>query len=166
VSALLPFTNRPEQPRVPPSCQPPLMGIWLIDQPTEQPRLLAPASLLEEIDWQRLNRDGRSDSTLKGLDEAYVIDQRSKVAAFIERNRLRGLLLLARGPLNAAFGESTMKLLALVRDHEGSTTLYCLILVRGDMHEARLALRSFDEHWWLAHFHQASGKLNFDFELV
>ena len=166
MSALLQFTNRPEQPGVLLSYEPPLTGIWLAEQPTEQPKTLEPTGLLQSIDWQRLNRDGHPDSSLKGLDEVYVIDQRCMVAAFIERNRLHGLLLLARDPLNAAFGEATVKTLALVHDDEGSTTLYCLILAGGDMREARLALRSFDEHWWLDHFHQGNGKLNFDFELI
>ena len=115
---------------------------------------------------QEVNQEVPPDSVLKRLEDAYVIDDRLAVAAFIERNRLRGLLLQARDPLNAAFGGDVPKKLALIDDDEGFCTLFCLIPVAGDMHEARLALRSFDQHWWLAHSEQAAGRLNFDFELV
>lgn len=118
------------------------------------------------IQSERPNREVRQDLVLKELEEVYVFQGRSAVAAFIERNRLRGLLLEARDPLNAAFGEAALKKLALVGDDEGFNTLFCLITVSGDMGEARVALRSFDRRWWLAHSEQAAGKLNFDFDLV
>ncbi len=95
-----------------------------------------------------------------------MIEDRSAVAAFVTENRLHGLLFQARSALNAAFGEAALKTLALVRDDEGLVTLFCLVLIPGDMREARLALRSFDQRWWLARSTQAAGKLNFDFELV
>ncbi len=130
-------------------------------------------------DWQMLNRElspgfpPRMGQTLgpyriveKGLEEVYVIDDRPSVAAFIEENRLRSLLLQARDPLNAAFGEASIKTLTLVHDDEGFTTLYCLVMVSGDMQDARRALKSFDQEWWLARSGQVAGKLNFDFELV
>ena len=88
------------------------------------------------------------------------------MAAFIKQNCLRELLLQAREPLNTAFGESAVKTLTRVQDDEGFDTLFCLILVSGDMNDARLALRSLDQHWWLARSQRADGKLNFDFELI
>lgn len=107
-----------------------------------------------------------SASAIKGLEDVYVIENRLDVAAFIQENRLRGLLLQARNPLHAAFGEGAVKTLTLVTDDEGFKTLFCLVMVQGDMVEARRALRSFDQQWWLARSELASGKLNFDFELV
>ena len=106
------------------------------------------------------------ERTQAELPDVYVIEDRSTVAAFIEENRLRGLLLQARNPLNAAFGEAAVKTLTLVRDDEGFKRLFCLVMAPGDMQEARRALRSFDQQWWLARCEQAAGKLNFDFELV
>jgi hypothetical protein len=79
---------------------------------------------------------------------------------------LRGLLLLAREPLNTAFGDKTVKNLSMVRDDEGFETLFCLVMTAGTMQDARQALRRFDQQWWLAHSRQVSGKLNFDFELI
>jgi len=165
MSALLQFTSRVEQPRVPPSAFPPV-ATWLSERLTEQPKPPRPVRPLQDIYSQTVNREIPPHSALKGLEDAYVIDDRSAVAAFIEQNRLRGLLLQARDPLNAAFGEAAVKMLSLIADDEGCTTLFCLIVVPGDMREARLALRSFDERWWLARSDQAAGKLNFDFELV
>ena len=104
-----------------------------------------------------------SDST-NGLEDTYVIDDRPGVAAFIQHNRLRGLLLEARDPLDNAFGEAAIKKLSLVCDDEGFETLFCLVMVPGEMQQARRALRAFDQQWWLARSDRAAGKLNFDFE--
>ena len=66
----------------------------------------------------------------------------------------------------AAGNDAALKRLALVDDDEGVVTLFCLVAVYGDTRDARLALRSFDQQWWLGHCDQTSGKLNFDFDLV
>ncbi len=138
----------------------------------EEIRLLEYPRLAEHPrEFQSFQREGRQfvvlrDPALKELEQAYVFDERSAVAAFMERNRIRSLLLEAREPLNTAFGGAAMKTLTLVRDDEGFDALFCLVMVPGDMQEARRALRSFDEQWWLAHSAQAGGKLNFDFELI
>ena len=105
-------------------------------------------------------------SALRTLEQAYVLEDRSAIPAFIRRNRLLEPLLEARAPLTSAFGEAAVKKLTLVEDDEGFVTLYCLILVPGGLEEARRALNSFDESWWLARCGQLGGKLNFDFELV
>lgn len=108
----------------------------------------------------------RQDPALAELERVYVIENRAEVTEFIKRNRVRGLLIEAREPLIAAFGKGAVKRLSLLDDDEGFTTLFCLVLVPGDIAEARLALESFDQHWWLAHSGQTDGKLNFDFELI
>jgi len=105
-------------------------------------------------------------SSSNRLEETYRIDDPPRVFAFIEQNRLRDLLLQAKGPLNKAFGKTAVKQLHLVRDNEGFETLYCLVMVSGDAREARRSLKAFDERWWLARSDQAGGRLNFDFELV
>jgi hypothetical protein len=108
----------------------------------------------------------RQNSTLEALEQAYVLEDRSAIPAFIKGNRLLELLLVAQEPLTSAFGEATVKKLTLVEDDEGFVTLFCFVLVPGGLDEARSALNSFDESWWLAHSHEAGGKLNFDFELI
>lgn len=109
---------------------------------------------------------GRRDSTLKTLEKAYVLEDRSAIPPFARRNRLLELLLEAREPLTSAFGEAAVKKLTLVEDDEGFVSLFCSVLVPGSSDDARRALDSFDNSWWLAHSHEAGGKLNFDFELI
>lgn len=108
----------------------------------------------------------RRESTLRALEQAYVVEDRSTVPPFIERNHLLGVLLAARDPLALTFGEATVRKLTLVEDDEAFVTLFCLVMVPGDLEEARRALNSFDETWWLTRSHEAHGKLNFDFELI
>jgi hypothetical protein len=104
---------------------------------------------------------------LDGLERIYVIDDRSSVLSFIERNRLRDLLLEAKTPLGGAFGNlSTINTLRLVRDDEGFDTLFCVVQFRGTVEAGMQALASFDEQWWLSRSHQCEGKLNFDFEFL
>ena len=132
----------------------------------EHPRPPERAREFQYFQWEGRHRAVRRDLALTELERVFVFEDRAEVAAFMERNRIRGLLLEAREPLNAAFGEGAVKKLTLLEDDEGFTTLVCLVLVAGDMPVARLALRSFDEQWWLARAGQAGGKLNFDFELI
>lgn len=107
-----------------------------------------------------------SSDITKGLESFYVIENYPVVAAFIQRNRLHGLLLEAVTPLNAIFGEATIKVLTLNKDDEGSENLYCLLMTPGSLVEAREYLRVFDERWWIERSASSGCKLNFDFELI
>jgi hypothetical protein len=100
------------------------------------------------------------------LGSAYKIDDSTKAGLFIEKHRLREILVKAIEPLNKAFGESPIKTLAVVEDEEGSRTLVCLVAFPGSGTEARNALNAFDRNWWLMNAREFVGKLNFDFELV
>jgi hypothetical protein len=115
---------------------------------------------------QRLHGLSFVDSGAESLEDMYVIENRAAVTRFIEKNRLRGLLSQAVDALNGAFGKGAIKTLKLLCDDEGSETLFCMIMTGGEMERAILALRDFDERWWLAHCGLVAGKLNFDFELV
>jgi len=140
-------------------------GTWDTQQqpiPSESP---LPAGLGDAF-WREVRTQVPPDPGIRGLDDAYVIADRPNVAAFIARNRLRGLLLQAAGPLNVAFGPPSVKVLSLVTDDEGSQTLFCLVLASADLETARHSLEVFDRIWWLSHCHEVAGILNFDFELV
>ncbi len=132
----------------------------------EHPKPPERAGEFQYRQWEGRDRAVGRDLVLMELERVYVFEDRAEVAEFIQRNRLRELLLEARGPLNAAFGERAVKKLTLVEDDEGFVTLFCFVLVPGGLDEARWALNSFDERWWLAQSHEAGGKLNFDFELI
>ena len=181
MSALQQFPGHLVQTPVPLPSQAPPEGTWTEKQPIylrEPPsstdvfdqdivRRRRPIHRREQdLDWQRLIREVLPESATNGLEAVYVIRDRPALASFIKENRLRGILLEAREPLNAVFGEAAIKTLSLLRDDEGFDILFCLVMVPGDMQEARRALRSFDQRWWLSSAKRAGGKLNFDFELV
>jgi len=100
------------------------------------------------------------------LEDTYTIDRRSGVERFIEENKLFDILMRARSQINKAFGSTTVKNLTLVEDDEGVPTLFCLVMITGDMQEARRALKAFDHEWWIRESPSFCGKLNFDFELI
>ncbi len=140
-----------------------------LDEQTEVAEGPRPSEHAGELLYTQLGasyQGARQDSTLETLEQAYVLEDRFAIPAFIKRNRLLELLLVAREPLTSAFGEAAVKKLTLVEDDEGFVTLFCFVLVPDGLDEARWALNSFDESWWLAHSHEAGGKLNFDFELI
>jgi hypothetical protein len=109
--------------------------------------------------------DHRPD-TLNDLEQTYGIEDRAAVSRFITENRLGGLLLEARTPLAAAFGSRATRVLRLVSDGDGSTTLFCLVAMPGSVERALEARAIFDRTWWLDRCSAAGGKLNFDFELT
>jgi hypothetical protein len=107
-----------------------------------------------------------SASALKDVEESYRVENPSAVSNFISENRLEGLLLEARGPLATAFGSQSPRILRLVSDSEGFTTLFCLVAMPGPLERALEAREAFDRSWWLDRCAGAAGKLNFDFEPV
>ncbi len=154
-----------EQPPVPLASRPRAQD-WTVQQvvvSTKSPRTIG---LIEWSIWQKVKQEVPAGRVTKGLDNVYVIENRNIVAPFIEEFRLRGVLLQALEPLNAAFGEKTVKALTLVQDDEGFEALFCLVMIEGNLEQARQALRRFDQQWWLAHSQLVQGKLNFDFELI
>jgi hypothetical protein len=155
-----------EQPLALPPCAISLEGSRPRTQPTGSRRPRRLAGVFEESYGQKINGRVPTGCATKGLETAYVMENRRAVSAFIEESRLRGLLSQALGALDASFGKAAIKKLTLMCDDEGFQALSCLVLVPGDMQEARRALRSFDQQWWLTHSEHAAGRLNFDFELV
>jgi len=131
----------------------------------EDPRQQEP--LAHHILSETRNQEAHQDRASRALEQAYVFGDRREILAFIMGSRvIEELLLEAQEPLNSAFGQESVKKLTLVEDDEGFVTLFCFILAPGNLHEARRALRSFDESWWLARSGKVGGKLNFDFELI
>lgn len=128
--------------------------------------LIGHAGELWYTGWESSPQQTTRELGLTALEDTYVVEDRSTIPDFIRRNRLLEPLLEAREPLAAAFGKDAVKKLTLVEDDEGSVTLFCLILVAGGLKEAKSALNSFDENWWLGRSGRFLGKLNFDFDLV
>jgi len=156
---------RTEQPSAWTSLTRPWHGSRFIYRVVEHPRRLE--SHAHHILSETLNRVVQPDPVSKALEQVYVFEDRREILAFIMGSRvIEELLLEAQEPLNSAFGQESVKKLTLVEDDEGFVSLFCLVWVPGSLHEARRALRSFDESWWLARSGKVGGKLNFDFELI
>ena len=133
----------------------------LVSRKTHEQGTESPYGILEAP------RHGPSAGSILGtLERSFVVEGRSAIPVFIERNHLLEPILASRGPLTSAFGEAAVKKLTLFEDDEGFVSLFCLILFPGELEKARQALNSFDENWWLARSHETGGKLNFDFELI
>ncbi len=150
-----------------PSVLAPLEQDYFIGKLNEPTTLFA-ANTLKFLgtDWKTSIVTINRPSVLALLEGTYVIENRREVAQFVEDNQLGGLLKQARDPINKAFGRKAVKTLTVVEDDEGFRTLFCLVMIPGDMQEARNALKAFDEEWWLQHSPKVGGKLNFDFELI
>ena len=160
MSAMHQFENYPDQqPMVPATFWRVQLQPGTLDQPTS---LKKPPKGVGHSQGFQQNMPPVADP----LDEIYVWDDRLSVLRFVEENRLRGLLLEARQPLDSAFGRDAIKTLSLERDDEGFDTLFCLVRTRAQLEIATGALRVFDERWWLARSEEAAGKVNFDFDLV
>lgn len=138
-----------------------------LDLVKEWPNPSGHATEFRQVSWQSPFREGRLEFVLEGLEETYVLDDRSAVCAFLNRHRIvKDLLIEAQVPLNTSFNHLTVKKLMLVEDEEGFVTLFCIILFPGGVEEARRALHTFDDSWWLIRSEKARGLLNFDFDLI
>jgi hypothetical protein len=154
-----------EQPRIP-SFSLAALAIWTREQPAANSYSERPASsVVDDPRWRAFNMVPSRDGASTGLEDAFIIENRPEVAKFIEQNHLAGMLRQATRPLDATFGENTLKMLRLVRDDEGSETLFCFVATRVGLEVAMQALRRFDELWWIARCGLTAGRLNFDFEL-
>jgi hypothetical protein len=164
VSAVLPVSSYLAQPPLPSPGLPPGEESWTEWQPglSKKP----PRPVAEGGFWNREKQQAAPEWGRDALNETYIVDDRASVMRFISENRLLGLLIQARRPLNDVFGEAAIKKLTLAQDDEGHEILFCLVLVPGEMQLARQALRRFDQRWWVVRSHHAAGRLNFDFELV
>jgi hypothetical protein len=100
------------------------------------------------------------------LSSNFIIVNRRATRKFIDAEKLLDVLLQSEKHIDAAFGKTSVKTLAIVEDDEGQRTLFCLVAFSGTLPEAQASLRSFDQNWWLNNARRFGSKLNFDFELV
>ena len=164
MSALEQFTSLLAQPRRARREFPTRLA-WSVQQPQPGPGLVKHTVRVRDVLFPTLTQEVSAPTDIGALEAGYVIENRAAVEGYLERNRVQGVLLEAEAPLNSTFGPKTIKLLRLLCDDEGFETLFCLLLVHGDLRQAQEALRRFDEGWWLTRGALFAGRLNFDFEL-
>src|SRR5215469_13596427 len=70
------------------------------------------------------------------LDSRFIIaTNRQEILRFVEANDLVHVLLQSEKHLKTAFGESSLKTLAIVEDDEGYRTLFCIVIFPGTLQE-------------------------------
>jgi hypothetical protein len=92
-------------------------------------------------------------------------EEMTETEKFILDKGLSRILAESKAHIDAAFGECEKSLL-LVDDPEGYQFLSCSVIWHGSLEDARKALQSFDDNWWLDRAGEFSGRLLFDFELA
>jgi hypothetical protein len=107
------------------------------------------------------------DSPVQELDQVYVLEGREAVDSFVQTNpTVLDILRVSSAQLDKFFGPQASKVLRVVEDDEGASTLFCFVRFSGHLADAMRALEAFDECWWLERCAPVAGRLNFDFELV
>ena len=115
---------------------------------------------IEQIRFQ--NQD-----LLNGLRSVYVFEDATKVLPFLEDHPSVPHFLLEAVPfLKRSFGDSAILQLQIPPDEDVPLTICAVALWDGTVEDAAAALKRFDDSWWNANGHKASGKIVIDYQLV
>jgi hypothetical protein len=104
---------------------------------------------------------------ISALRQSFIFQTDAAVTSFLSDHRSIPQLLLQAVPyLHRCFGADKIPSLRIDSDEAGSRILYAVVPWECSVREARVALKSFDDQWWMAHAFQALGRLTFTYELV
>jgi hypothetical protein len=140
----------------------PLMYIDSFTKKQSQPQ---PAARVKKVGVYIELQPQAAPNEMAELNAQFVMADARETSKFILDNGLGLILLESRMHIEAKFGEA-VKTLKVVEDDEGHQTLFCLLVYRGPLQDAKQALASFDRDWWLNRAGEFSDRLNFDFELA
>lgn len=108
-----------------------------------------------------------ADVLLGEIEKQYVFQSRGELGEFLrEYPATLTLLSEAANWLDAAFGPGKLKLLRLLQEDSGYSSVFGIVLWPGSVEDGHAALREFDQSWWLANCHRAGGLVNFNIELI
>lgn len=123
-------------------------------------------AILENLEKQMASF-AKQQAEIAELRKHFVLLSSSSVEIFLSEHRTLSQILLESVPhLRAFFGADAVLNLRAPIDESGSQTLYAIVMWPGTVQEVRHYMAGFDDAWWLAHFRQTSGHLNFTYELV
>jgi hypothetical protein len=116
---------------------------------------------------QQLRQAGaQHEADISAIRRCFVLKDEASVTNFLRDHRTIPQLLMEALPhLEKHFGPHTVFALKATTDEDGSRNLYAVALWTGEAREAMNALDKFEDAWWLANSHPASGSLNFTYEL-
>lgn len=124
-------------------------------------------AIREDLKRQMADSAAKPVAALDEVRRCFVMPSDSSVSTFLSAHRaIPQILLEAEAHLKACFGRGVVLSLRAPVDASGSQTLYVVAMWSGNVRDARQALASFDDTWWMAHARQASGYLAFTYELV
>lgn len=108
-----------------------------------------------------------NESLLNKLLSQYVFEDGTKVRTFLEDHPSVPHFLFEALPfLKKSFGDNAILQLQIPPDEDGPFTIYAVAIWEDTVEAARNALKNFDDSWWIANGHKASGKVVVDYQLV
>jgi hypothetical protein len=101
------------------------------------------------------------------LSKNYVFDDGERVRSFLQNHRALSEILLEAAPeLRRCFGDEIMLQLQVPCEEGLPGVIYGIVIWKGDVRTARVALQQFDDSWWMAATKKASGRIVFDYQLA
>jgi hypothetical protein len=131
----------------------------------------APAPRLQLADFihleeQMVRFQADHEALISELRKHYILESGPSVEEFFRNHRTLPQLLNQAVPiLRLRFGD-TVFILRVTADEYGWQTLYVVAIWPGKAHDALAAIDEFEDAWWIANSHSASGSLNFTYQLV
>jgi hypothetical protein len=97
----------------------------------------------------------------------YTFHNEAAVKSYLTDHRsVSELLIKAIPQLKRHFGSDTVFQLRVSAEDGEFSTLYGIVLWPGAVQDIRAAFDRFDDEWWIAHAHQAGGRVTFAYELA
>src|SRR5271170_3104226 len=126
-----------------------------------EPRLQR--DILRDLERQMAGFDADHRALVNEIRKSYVLPKDSSVADFLDAHRTIPALLIQAVPHLREFLGNTVFALRAASDEYGWEALYADALWPGDAHDAAVAIDRFEDAWWIANSHAASGSLTFTY---
>lgn len=124
-------------------------------------------SIFDDLEHQMAAQEEEFAASITMLRKRFIFKSGETVGAFLRTHRtLIPILLEATLHLAYFFGADVPLALEVMSDDGPPNSINALALFNGDSTNARVALDSFDEAWWIANMRKASGRIVFDYDLV
>jgi len=124
------------------------------------------ASVFDDLEFQMAQQEAEHTDFVLEIAKCYVLPSDSSVIDFLKAHRVLPQLLIEAVPhLQKRFGNTVFALRA-TSDEYGWETLYVDARWPGNAADVLAAIDRFEDDWWIANSHVASGALNFTYRLI
>ena len=122
--------------------------------------------VIDDWEQQMAAHDGDFAATLKTLQQFFIFTNPEDVENFLRSHRSLVPILLDAAPhFRQSFAQAPLAL-DIMNDEGAPRTIYALALWRGNRADAKAALNTFDDQFWLDNLRKAAGRIVFDYELL